>query len=83
MGMTYWMICKSDDSCEFEIVGQTSDDTEYTRKVCLLQEMGKRARCETPPTDLSREQIIQGMKALGYQETPGLYGSNVRDIHSQ
>lgn len=72
--MVFWMIFKKDDSKEFEIAGQTRDDTQFTNQVCSLQQRGFHVRCETPlTTEISRDQILTEFQKMGYNEIPGLY----------
>jgi hypothetical protein len=57
----------------------TTDDTELTRIVSEMAELGMPIRCSTPEITKSVEQVIAGWKAQGYTLDPQLYSSALQE----
>lgn len=67
----FWKIVKSDEKKIFNIVGVTSDDTDFTNTIAELQKR-ESIQCYTTQwnAEQSIQQIIQDCKSLGYKYNP-------------
>ena len=72
--MKFWEVVKNLYDKEFEIVGETDDDTDFTFDIVEIQKKTKkRIVCETPETTISLDKVRKSMTNLGLKETPGMY----------
>ena len=80
---SFWEIFYDRDTYQFEVVRISQDDTEFTLRVCELQRSGKNVNCNTPPSTVSKEDIIADMKSKGYKHIDGLYGQAIAYLHKE
>ena len=83
MQKSFWEIFYDDDNYQFEVVGISQDDTEFTLRVCELKRSGKNVSCNTPPSTVIKEDIIADMKSKGYKQIDGLYGHAIAHLHKE
>ena len=71
----FWEVFYKDDTCKCEIIGLSTDDTDFNNKVFEIQQAGCRIHCQTIPDDgRSRENVINDiMIQLGYEHVDGLF----------
>lgn len=70
----FWEVIYYDECKEFEVVGESTDDTEFTNNVCRLRDKGLDVHCNTPSIENSLDRIIDEVtNKLNYQYVKGLY----------
>ncbi len=83
MQKSFWEIFYDDDNYQFEVVRISQDDTEFTFRVCELKRSGKNVSCNTPPSTVSKEDMVEDMKSNGYKHIDGLYERAIAHLHTE
>ena len=74
MKKEFWELVKDLTTREFEIVGKTKDDIDFSKDIVKIQKATERSvACETPDISTTLQDIRNGMIRLGLKESPGLY----------
>ena len=69
----FWLVFIDHDSKEFEILGQSDDDTAFTENIADMVKKGENVRPGTPGINISENQIRADQTIRGYNEKAGLY----------
>lgn len=64
---SWWVLIKDDDRSQFNVLGPVYDDTNVTLRVVEEQDKGRAIRCETIPSDRSKQDVIDSWAAASGQ----------------
>jgi hypothetical protein len=63
----FWVVVKDDSRHIFNLHGPLTDDRAWGKGCCDAQDAGHTIRIETPDGTLSRDEVIDQMRQIGYR----------------
>jgi hypothetical protein len=84
MAKQFWKVFYKRDTQEFEILGPSYSDEDFTHKVHDMWKVGISVNCNTIPIEnRTRQEIISNMQQQGYKHVAGLFRATYNNFNNE